>query len=115
MAHFAKVDNNNIVQGVFVFDVPDHEVPLAELPEGWYWMRTSYNSRIRKNYASEGFIYDAIRDAFIAPSPWPSWILDEETCRWRSPIPYPADAMEKGELYRWDEPTLSYILEPKLD
>ena len=114
MAHFAKVDNNNVVQGVYVFDVPDHEVPLAELPAGWYWMRTSYNNRIRKNYAAEGFTYDRSRDAFIAPQPYPSWVLNEETCRWESPIPYPAGAMEAGILYRWNEPTVSYIEEPRI-
>jgi hypothetical protein len=114
MAHFAIIDSNNIVQGVYVFDVPDDEVPLAELPAGWYWMRTSYNNRIRKNYAAEGYTYDPVRDAFIAPKPWNSWILNEETCRWGPPVPYPAGAMEAGIIYRWDEPTLSYIEEPRI-
>jgi hypothetical protein len=114
MAHFAKIDSNNIVQGVYVFDVPDNEVPLAELPEGWYWMRTSYNNRIRKNYAAEGHTYDPVRDAFIAPKPWNSWILNEETCRWEPPVPYPAGAVESGTVYRWNEATLTYIEEPKL-
>lgn len=109
MAHFAKVDNNNIVQDVLVFDIPDDELPLLELSGGWYWVRTSYNNKIRKNYAGFGFTYDRDRDAFIAPKPWPSYMLDEATCRWNPPIAYPAGAAEAGILYSWDETTGSWI------
>lgn len=109
MAHFAKVDENNIVQEVLVFDIPDDATPAIELPEGWKWLRTSYNNNIRKNYAGVGYTYDPVRDAFIPPKPWPSWILDETTCRWVAPVPYPEGAMEAGIMYRWDEESQSYI------
>jgi hypothetical protein len=109
MAHFAKVDNNNIVQDVLVFDLPDDAIPDIELPANWKWIRTSYNNNIRKNYAGIGYSYDPVRDAFIASKPWPSWVLVEETCRWAAPVPYPEGAMEAGIIYRWDENTLSYI------
>lgn len=108
MGHFAKVDTNNIVQDVVVFDVPDDQIPAAKLPKGWSWVRTSYNNRIRKNYAGVGYSYDHNRDAFIPPKPWPSYILNEETCRWDPPIPYPAGAAEAGIMYSWDEATLNW-------
>ena len=111
MAHFAKVDTDNIVQEVLIFDVPDDQVPAMALPDGWKWVRTSYNHRIRKNYAGQGYTYDSVRDAFIPPKPWPSYVLNEETCRWDPPIPYPEGAVEAGILYRWDEPTQSWIKE----
>jgi hypothetical protein len=111
MAHFAKVDKDNIVQDVLVFDVPDNQVPAMELPSGWYWMRTSYNNNIRKNYAGIGYRYDKDRDAFIPPKPFDSFVLNETTCRWEAPVPYPAGAMEAGIIYRWDEPSNSWIQE----
>ena len=70
------------------------------------WVQTSYNGRIRKNYAGVGYKYDAERDAFIPPKPHESWILDENTCHWNAPIPYPSD----GGLYGWNENTLSWDL-----
>ena len=114
MAHFAKVDENNIVQDVLVFDLPDDGVPDMELPDNWKWVQTSYNANIRKNYAGIGYTYDETRDAFIAPRPWASWLLDEETCRWKPPVAYPAGAMEAGIIYRWDEDTLSYVEDARL-
>lgn len=71
---------------------------------GGTWVQTSYNSNIRKNYAGIGFTYDSIRNAFIAPQPYKSWILNETTCQWEAPIPHP----EKGFWY-WDEETLSWL------
>jgi len=71
-------------------------------------VQTSYNTQggqhpegrpLRKNYAGIGYTYDATRDAFISPQPYPSWILNEDTCLWESPIPYPSD----GEIYIWEE------------
>ena len=70
------------------------------------WKQTSYNGTIRKNYAGIGFKYDVRLDAFISPKPYPSWLLNEETCRWEAPVPYPND----GKLYRWNEQTLSWDL-----
>lgn len=105
MAHYAFLDDNNMVTEVIV-GIDETELIEGKDPETWYsefrgqtCKRTSYNNNIRKNYAGIGFTYDSARDAFIAPKPFASWVLDEETCRWQAPIPYP-----EGELiYRWDE------------
>ena len=110
MAHFAEIDSQNIVQRVIV--VPDSEEAngaawCADLLGG-SWVQTSYNGRIRKNYAGIGFTYDATRDAFIPPNPYPSWVLDDATCRWEAPIPMPS-----GGPWVWDEGTESWI-DPEL-
>ena len=103
MAHFAEIDENNIVTRVLVVsDDQEHrgqEFLANDLVLGGLWIQTSYNSRIRKNYAGIGMSFDPVRDAFIAPQPFASWILDEETCRWEAPTPYPTD----GLMYEWDE------------
>jgi hypothetical protein len=110
MAHFAEIDGNNIVQRVIV--VPNaHE---ANGPQwcanllGGTWLQTSYNATIRYNYAGIGFTYDPVRDAFIPPKPYPSWVLDESTCRWEAPTPMPP-----GGPWVWDESTESWI-DPEL-
>ena len=110
MAHFAEIDSQNIVQRVIV--VPDSEEAngaawCANLLGG-SWVQTSYNGRIRKNYAGIGFTYDATRDAFIPPKPYPSWVLNEATCRWDAPVPMPP-----GGPWVWDESTESWI-DPEL-
>ena len=103
MAHFAQIDENNIVTQVLV--VPDNaedrgqDYLANDLGLGGTWVQTSYNNRIRKNYAGVGFTYDAVRDAFIAPKPFDSWVLDEDTCRWEAPVAYPTD----GVMYKWNE------------
>ena len=110
MAHFAELGENNVVLRVIV--VADRDTMDAEGQEvesigaefcrrllGGVWKKTSYNGRIRKNYAGEGYVYDSARDAFIAPKPFASWVLDEDTCRWQAPVPYPSD----GELHFWNE------------
>ena len=105
MAHYAQIDNNNVVTQVLVVnDYYEHtntaqEFLANELGLGGTWVQTSYNGRIRKNYAGVGFTYDAQRDAFIPPKPFDSWLLNEDTCQWESPIPYPTD----GEPYSWNE------------
>lgn len=114
MAHFAKLDNNNNVLEVHVVNNavlnPSNEEAsgIAFLTEwsGGYtnWKQTSYNGNFRKNYAGIGYIYDEERDAFIAPKPFNSWVLDEETCRWKSPVPYPTD----GKLYAWNESIINW-------
>jgi hypothetical protein len=68
-------------------------------------VQTSYNGKIRKNYAGVGYKYDSQRDAFIPPQPYPSWTLVEETCQWTAPVLYPAD----GKQYGWDEATTNWI------
>lgn len=109
MAHFAEIDSNNIVLRVLVID-DAHETGGADylaydLRLGGTWIQTSYNGSIRKNFAGIGFYYDAGRDAFIPPSPYPSWILNESTCRWEAPITMPVD----GGIYNWDENLLNWI------
>ena len=106
MAHFAEIDQNNVVLRVIV--VSDTlEAQGAEWCHdtfGGTWVQTSYNGRIRKNFAGIGFTYDPARDAFIPPNPgYPSWTLDEATCQWVPPVPKPTDGM-----YVWDESTLAW-------
>jgi hypothetical protein len=103
MAHFAEIDDNNTVIRVLVVpnDAEDRgqDYLANDLNLGGTWIQTSYNANIRKNYAGVGFTYDAERDAFIAPKPFESWLLDEETCQWKAPIEYPTD----GIMYQWNE------------
>jgi len=119
MAHFARIDENNIVIDVLV--VPDEQEHRGndflsnDLGLGGVWVQTSYNTSrgvhleggvpFRKNFAGIEYTYDVVRDAFIPPKPYPSWILDENTCWWETPIPYPND----GKDYYWDEDTVSWI------
>ena len=115
MAHFAKLDENNIVLEVNVVsnDMLDSENEessgvafLTEWSGGHAnWKQTSYNKSIRFNYAGIGNSYDAGRDAFIAPKPYPSWTLDESTCQWQAPTPMPTD----GKDYTWTEETTSWV------
>lgn len=107
MAHFARIDENNIVTEVLVVDNSlEHrgEDFLAnELGLGGRWIQTSYNNNFRRRFASPGYLYDETNDVFIEPSPFPSWILDENW-DWQPPTPYPND----GLYYQWDEETLSW-------
>jgi hypothetical protein len=108
MAHFAEIDENNIVTRVLVVaDEQEHrgqEFLANDLGLGGFWIQTSYNARIRKNYAGIGYQFDPVRDAFIAPQPYASWLLNEETCQWEAPIEYPTD----GLMYSWDETTTDW-------
>jgi hypothetical protein len=119
MAHFAKLDKDNVVTEVHV--VNNIEMLAADGSEsevmgiaflirwsGGYsnWKQTSYNGKIRKNYAGVGYKYDAQRDAFIPPQPFPSWTLNEDTCLWDAPAPYPTD----DQRYKWDEATTSWVV-----
>jgi hypothetical protein len=112
MAHYAFLDNNNIVTEV-ITGIDETELIEGLDTETWYGnfrgqvcKRTSYNGNIRKNYAGIGFSYDLKRDAFIAPQPFDSWVLDEETCQWVAPIAYPTN----GFTYLWDESNLEWEL-----
>lgn len=116
MAHFAKLDADNIVTSVVVTDnnAPNEGFDWLVANFGGRWVKTSYNTfgnkhkqngiPLRKNFAGIGFSYDEQRDAFIPPKPFDSWILDEETCLWEAPVSYPTD----GKHYLWDEPTISW-------
>ena len=110
MAHYAFLNENNIVTEVIV-GVDETELIEGLDTETWYGnfrgqscKRTSYNGNIRKNYAGIGYTYDEARDAFIAPKPFESWLLDEETCRWEAPTPMPTD----GLMYQWVEDDLNW-------
>jgi hypothetical protein len=116
MAHFAQVENGIVTQVI----VAEQDVIDSGL-FGSGWVQTSYNTRggvhygqdgqpdggvaLRKNYAGIGYSYDSVRDAFIPPQPYPSWTLNEDTCDWVPPTPYPTD----GKLYSWDEATQSWV------
>ena len=109
MAHYAFLDENNIVTEVIV-GTDETELIEGKDPETWYGefrgqvcKRTSYNGNIRKNYAGIGFTYDAGLDAFIAPKPFASWVLDEATAQWQAPVPMP-----EGN-YTWDEDSVSWL------
>lgn len=110
MAHWAEIDADNKVLRVVVTDNFDlngdegYQWLLDNL--GGIWIKTSYNATIRKNFAGIGYEYDAGRDAFIAPKPYDSWLLDEDTYRWISPEPYPPG----DNIYTWNEDTVSWKL-----
>lgn len=117
MAHFAQLDESNVVLRVIVVHNNELKDEIGNESEAkgiqflkdhfgqeTIWVQTSYNSNFRKHYAGIGCIYDGQRDAFISEQPFPSWTLDEETCNWIPPIPFPTDG-----LYHWDEETLSWI------
>jgi hypothetical protein len=119
MAHYAFLDENNIVTEVIVGKDEgnfDWEQQYGSF-RGQACKRTSFNTfggvhqlggtPFRKNYAGIGFTYDHVRDAFISPKPFASWVLNEDTCLWDAPIAMPTD----GKLYQWDEPTTSWVVE----
>ena len=115
MAHFAQLENNIVKQVIVVSnqDILDENGQESEEKGiafcsnllGGTWKQTSYNGNIRKNYAGIGYTYDEGRDAFIPPKPYNSWLLNESTCQWESPIPYPND----NKFYVWDEETTSWV------
>lgn len=107
MAHFARLDTFGTVTGVEVVSdfFEGRELDYCNHANGTY-RQCSYNGKIRKNFPSQGYTYDATRDAFIPPKDYPSWTLNEETCRWEAPVAYPSD----GEAYNWDEETKKWVL-----
>lgn len=120
MAHFAQLNEENIVTQVIVvanedtMDAEGNEVEAIGIDFctnllGGKWVQTSYNANIRKNYAGIGFKYDADLDAFIPPQPYPSWVLNEETAQWQAPVPYPDDS----KPYIWDEDSGAWVAVPE--
>ena len=116
MAHFCQINEENIVTQVIVVanqdtadkDGVENEAIGAAFCNnllGGTWKQTSYNAKIRKNYAGIGYKYDATLDAFIPPQPFASWVLDEATAQWKAPVDYPTD----GKVYSWDEATTSWV------
>jgi hypothetical protein len=125
MAHFARIDENNIVTEVLVvsnmYEHRGEDYLANDLGLGGRWIKTSYNAvggkkrnpetneitnepGLRKNYAGIGYKYDEELDAFIPPKPFNSWILNEDTCLWDAPTPYPQD----GKVYKWVEDDLNW-------
>ena len=115
MAHFAKIDENNVVVSVIVVDNKDTSdangvekehigAAFCERLFGGTWKQTSYNGKIRKNYAGIGYTYDSVIDAFVPPKIFPSWLLDTNTANWVPPIPIPTDV----NRYKWNEDTKSW-------
>ena len=112
MAHYAKVSDGLVTQ-VIVAEAEFFDTFVDSSPGEW--VQTSYNTHggvhsdggvaLRKNYAGVGFTYDSTRDAFIPPQPYASWLLNEDTCQWDSPIAYPTDDL----MYSWDEDTTSWV------
>lgn len=116
MAHFAQLDENNVVLQVIVVSnnelldggVESEAKGIAfcqSLFPGTRWIQTSYNANFRKNYAGLGYTYYLDLDAFVPPQPFPSWLLNQQTCQWEAPVPYPDD----GKPYYWDETTQSWV------
>lgn len=119
MAHFAELDENNLVLRVIVvsndvcLDSNGNEseavgISFCQSLFGGNWVQTSYNGNFRHRYAGIGYTYDLAHDAFLAPKPYPSWIFNNETLDWDPPTPKPND----GQHYRWDEATTSWVLMP---
>ena len=117
MAHFARLDQNNVVVDVnavhnneLLDNGTESEAKGIDFLTNWSggyanWRQTSYNATFRKNYAGVGYTYDAARDAFVPPQPYASWVLDEQSCQWTAPTPMPAD----DKRYAWDEPTVAWV------
>jgi len=117
MSVFAKLDDNNVVietnsvsNSIATPDNLSQEQQGIDFLTEWSggysnWKQTSQTNSFRKNYAGAGYTYDAVLDAFIAPKPYPSWLLNTETCQWQAPIPYPTD----GKIYQWNEETQQWV------
>lgn len=123
MAHYAIIDENNIVTSVFVGkdeNELDQDGNVVDWENYYGAIRTSYNTvggvhinggtPFRKNYAGVGMIYDSVKDAFYGVQPFPSWTLNEDSCFWEPPIPKPENDLENGIIYRWNENNLSWDL-----
>jgi len=98
MSYFAKIESDTVTNVIVA------EQDFVDTQAGT-WVQTSDTGSIRKNYAGIGHTYDATRDAFIPPQPYPSWTVDEDTCRWEAPVDYPDD----GKLYEWDESITNWV------
>ena len=117
MAHWAELDGDNVVLRVLVGSNSDSDEGYQWLIDnlGGTWVKTSYNTQggvhslggtpLRKNYAGIGYTYDSVRDAFIPPKPFNSWVLNESSCLWEAPVAYPTD----GKMYTWDEASTSWV------
>ncbi len=120
MAHFVKLENGVVVQGIVVSNqetadehgVEKEDIGIAFCSNllGGTWKQTSYNARIRKNYAGIGYTYDETLDAFVPPKPFASWLLDTDKAQWKAPVDMPTD----DKRYTWNEDTLTWVESPDL-
>ena len=121
MAHFARLDENNVVQEILVVnneylkdengnEVESLGIAHMESVHGGRWIQTSYNSNIRYRFAGIGCIYDENLDAFLPPKPQQSWVLNQETYTWEPPIPMPSNTLPDGTIYFWNEETVNWIV-----
>jgi len=121
MAHFAILKVGNIVEQVVVVsnDIATSEQAGIEFLKNLYKnqhlpvLQTSYNGNIRKNFAGIGYQYDQQRDAFIAPKPFNSWILNEGTCRWEAPVAIPTTELEDNQYYYWNESIINWEIKTR--
>ena len=127
MAYFAKLGTGNIVENVIsinnVVITDANGVEQEQLGNDFInklyntrdvWKQTSYNNNIRKNFAGIGYQYDQTRDAFIAPKPFNSWILNEDTCLWNAPVAYPTTELENNQYYSWNESIINWEIKTRV-
>ena len=127
MAHFAKLGTGNIIEQVISINNSvitdangiEQEKLGVDFINKLYntrdvWKQTSYNGNIRKNFAGIGFKYDQARDAFIAPKPFNSWILNEDTCRWEAPVAMPSTTLEDNQYYSWNESIINWEVKDRI-
>ena len=121
MAYFAKLGTGNIIEAVISINnsviTDSNGIEQEQLGVDFInklyntrdvWKQTSYNNNIRKNFAGIGYQYDQQRDAFIPPKPFNSWILNEDTCRWESPVTMPTTELEDNQYYSWNESIINW-------
>jgi hypothetical protein len=127
MAYFAKLGTGNIIEKVIsinnsvITDINgiEQEQLGVDFINKLYntrdvWKQTSYNRTFRKNYAGIGYQYDQTRDAFIAPKPFNSWILNEDTCRWNAPVAMPTTELEDNQYYSWNESIINWEIKTRI-
>jgi len=106
MAWYAKIENNKVCDVVFLVDNLDESWLSEEF--GGFWLKCEEKEEIRNLFPSVGFTYDSTKNRFIPPQPFPSYTLNEDTCLWDSPVPYPTD----GQFYQWDETIINWVAVP---
>ena len=127
MAYFAKLGTGNIIENVISINnsvikdsngIEQEQLGVDFINKLYntrdVWKQTSYNNNIRKNYAGIGYTYDQTRDAFIAPKPFNSWILNEDTCRWEAPVAKPITVLEDNQYYSWNESIMNWEIKTKI-
>ena len=121
MAHFAELDENNVVKQIVVVsneelldengnEIEQKGIDFCTNLFGGTWVQTSYNSNFRKVFAGVGYFYDKDADIFYSPPVYASWTLNKETWEYKPPTPFPTDIIDETEYYKWDETTLSWIV-----